>query len=66
MQTNKMDKSQIVVAKREELDKKDSEYWKDASIEEKVQTITYLREYFYGEEATTGRIQRVHTILKLK
>ena len=62
----KIDKSSIVIAKREELDKKDDEYWRSASIEEKLQTITYLRECFYGEEATTGRIQRVHTMLKLK
>ena len=62
----KMDKYSIVIAKREELDKKDDEYWRSAPIEEKLQTITYLRECFYGEEATTGRIQRVCTMLKLK
>ncbi|MCL2230573.1 MAG: hypothetical protein FWC01_05710 [Treponema sp.] len=62
----KMDKSSIVIAKREELYKKDDEYWRSAPIEEKLQTITYLRECFYGEEATTGRIQRVHTMFKLK
>ena len=61
-----MDKSSIVIAKREEIDKKDDEYWHFAPVEEKLQTITYLRECFYGEEATTGRIQRVHTVLKLK
>ena len=61
-----MDKSQIIIAKREEIDKKDDEYWKNASIEEKLSTITYLRECFYGEEATTGRIQRIYTMLKLK
>jgi len=36
------------------------------SVEEKIQAITYLRECFYGEEATTGRIQRVCTMFKLK
>ena len=34
------------------------EYWKNASIEEKLEMITYLRECFYGTEATTGRLQR--------
>ena len=66
MQKVKMDRSQITVAKREKLDEKDTEYWDNASTEEKLQTITYLRECFYGEEATTGRIQRVCRVLKLK
>jgi len=66
MTHDKMDKSSIVIAKREELDIKDDEYWRYAPVEEKLQTITYLRECFYGEEATTGRIQRVHTMFKLK
>ena len=66
MQASRINRAEIVIEKREELDKKDAEYWKHATIEEKLQTITYLRECFYGEEATTGRLQRVHTILKLK
>jgi hypothetical protein len=61
-----MDKKQVVIAHRDELDDSDAEYWSRASIEEKLQTITFLRECFYGEEATTGRVQRVHTVLKLK
>ena len=61
-----IDRSQIVIEKRDVLDKKDSEYWSRASTKEKLQTITYLRECFYGKEATTGRLQRVHTMLKLK
>ena len=72
MLTDNMDRSQIVIAKRTELDKNDADYWKYASMEEKMQTITYLRECFYGKEATTGhtsdagRLQRVCTMLKLK
>jgi hypothetical protein len=66
MQYAKIDRTQIIIAKKDDLDKKDTEYWKHAPIEEKLQTITYLRECFYGEEATTGRIQRIHTMLKLK
>ena len=61
-----MDKSQIVIATQEELDNMDKEYWKKATIEEKLETIVYLRECFYGKDATTGRIQRIHKMLKLK
>jgi hypothetical protein len=66
MLDEKMDRSQIIIAHRDTLDEKDIEYWKHATTEEKLQTITYLRECFYGEEATTGRLQRVHTMFKLK
>jgi len=66
MLSEKMDRSQVVIASRDVLDKKDAEYWSRAPIEEKLQTITFLRECFYGEEATTGRVQRVHKVLKLK
>ena len=61
-----MDKSQIVISKQEELDKMDNDYWQNATIEEKLETIVLLRECFYGEEATTGRVQRVHKMFKLK
>ena len=62
----KIDRTQVVIASKEELDKKDIEYWEQATIEEKFSTITYLRECFYGKEATTGRLQRVCTVSKLK
>jgi hypothetical protein len=66
MLPTKMNRAQIVIAKRDELDEKDAEYWSRATTKEKLQTITYLRECFYGEEATSGRLHRVHTMLKLK
>jgi hypothetical protein len=62
----KMNRKQIVIASRDALDECDAEYWNNATMEEKLETITFLRECFYGEEATTGRLQRVHTMLKLK
>jgi hypothetical protein len=62
----KIDRKQIVIAKNDELDRRDIEYWSSAPIDEKLQTITYLRECFYGDEAVTGRLQRFHTMLKLK
>ena len=61
-----MDKSQIVIATQEELDNMDNEYWEKATIEEKLETIVYLRECFYGEEATTGRVQRVYKMFELE
>ena len=66
MQAAKINRSEVIIAKREVFDKMDTEYWSRATVEEKLQTITYLRECFYGEEATTGRLQRVCTMLKLK
>ena len=60
----KMDRKQIVIADNNEtLDDQDIEYWSRATVKEKLQTITYLRECFYGTEATTGRLQRSHIAL---
>jgi hypothetical protein len=64
---SKMDRNQIVVAdSNKTLDDQDIEYWSRATVKEKLQTITYLRECFYGPEATTGRLQRFYTMLELK
>jgi len=38
----------------------ESEYCLFVLGKEKFETITYLRECFYGKNATTGRIQRIH------
>jgi hypothetical protein len=62
----RMDRSQVFFGNQESFDRADNEYWKKASDKEKLQTITYLRECFYGETATTGRLQRVYTVSKLK
>jgi len=63
---NKMDRKIGAIGTQKEFDKQDATYWKNASIKERVQMITYLRESFYGPEATTGRVQRVYRILKHK
>ena len=56
---DKMNRKQIVIAGcHEALDDQDIAYWSRATVKEKLQTITYLRECFYGPEATTGRLQR--------
>ncbi len=63
---DRIDKSDISFATAKEHEKKDKEYWAKASAEEKFAAITYLRECFYGPEATTGRLQRIYRFVKLK
>jgi hypothetical protein len=60
----RMDRKQAFVGNAADLNKKDKEYWSKASVEEKLETITFLRECFYGKEATTGRLQRFYKIIK--
>jgi hypothetical protein len=60
----RMDRSYVQIGKSRDLDKRDREYWATASVAEKLETIVYLRECFYGQEATSGRLQRVYTVLK--
>ena len=62
----RMDRSLIKIAKQEEFDELDDLYWANAPVKEKLETITYLRECFYGKEATTGRLQRVYSMFKYK
>jgi hypothetical protein len=61
-----MDRGQAVQADTDELDAEDARYWAHATVKEKLQTITYLRECFYGPEATTGRLQGFYRLLKQK
>jgi len=66
MFSERMDKSKVFYSNQKELDNYDNQYWETATTEEKLQTITYLRECFYGKEATTGRLQRLYKLSKLK
>jgi hypothetical protein len=61
-----MNRGQAVLAKADELDEEDARYWAIAGLEEKLRTITYLRECFYGPEATTGRLQGFYQIIRQK
>jgi hypothetical protein len=54
----KLDRKNVSFTSHETLRKEDREYWRNASIEEKIGMINYLRECFYGVEAATGRLQR--------
>jgi len=66
MINTKMDRSKVVFLTHEQAEKDDDEYWMKASAEEKFETVTYLRECFYGKEATTGRLQRIYQFLKFE
>jgi hypothetical protein len=54
----KIDRSDAGFTDSKTLHDEDVKYWSSASVEEKLEMITFLRECFYGEEATTGRLQR--------
>jgi hypothetical protein len=58
----RMDRACAVLSTTEELEAEDARYWAAASYGEKLATITYLRECFYGPEATTGRLQGVYSV----
>ena len=45
-----MDRKQATSGTAKGLEKIDKEYWSKATVEEKLKTITYLRECFYGPE----------------
>jgi hypothetical protein len=60
----RMDRKAVAFGTHEEFERQDKEYWAKASNEEKFETITYLRECFYGPEATTGRLQRFYSFSK--
>jgi len=60
-----MNRSQFKVASHLELEKDDKAYWENATVKEKFETISHLRECFYGPAATTGRLQRIYQVLKL-
>jgi len=62
----KMDRTKIVISTQDKFDKIDDFYWANASAEEKIDTVTFLRECFYGKEATTGRLQGFYKILKFE
>ena len=60
----KMDRTDIRIGSGDVHDKDDASYWANAPVAEKLRTITYLRECFYGQEATTGRLHRVYSVFK--
>lgn len=61
---NRMNRRDVSFSTVKEHANEEREYWSKASVEEKLKTITYLRECFYGPEATTGRLQRFYKFSK--
>ncbi len=61
---NKLDRRAVSIGTYKELEKEDILILEQASASEKFRAITYLRECFYGPEATTGRLQRIYTVFK--
>ena len=59
-----MNRMKIVVGNVNELKKVELTELANMSIKERLETITYLRECFYGTEATTGRLQRFYQVFK--
>ena len=59
-----MNRMNVAIGTAKELDKAEMKKLSTTSVEEKLETITYLRECFYGAEATTGRLQRFYTVFK--
>lgn len=55
----KMDRSVAEFTDSKTIHEEDNNYWSSAPVEEKLEMMTYLRECFYGDEATTGRLQRL-------
>ncbi|NOQ21114.1 MAG: hypothetical protein GQ565_00495 [Candidatus Aegiribacteria sp.] len=60
----RIDRKAISIGSFKELEKQNIQFWAIAGAAEKFKTITYLRECFYGHEATTGRLQRVYRVFK--
>jgi len=61
---NRMNRRDVSFSTFKEHADEEREYWSKASVEEKLKTITYLRECFYGPAATTGRLQRFYKFFK--
>jgi hypothetical protein len=55
-----LDKKEVFCGTLQDVEIIDSEYNLFVLGKEKFETITYLRECFYGKNATTGRIQRIY------
>ncbi len=64
MMEERMNRKDVDFSSVAEHARRERAYWAKASIEEKLETITYLRECFYGPEATTGRLQRFFSFVK--
>lgn len=63
---DKMDRTDVSFGTAEEHEEQERIYLVKSGYKEKLRTITYLRECFYGTKATTGRLQRIYRFSKRK
>ena len=61
-----IDRSHISSVSIEENELRVIEEMKNTTPQDRFALITYLRESFYGPEATTGRLQRVFEVTKFQ
>lgn len=54
-----LDKSQIRFGSREELEREDVEFWKNTTVEERLEALELIRQINYGDYSPTDSIQRV-------
>ena len=59
-----IDRSHISSVSFEENELQVIKEMKNSTPQDRFALITYLRESFYGPEATTGRLQRVFEVIK--
>ena len=52
----------VPLEKLDEVKKKEASY---IPFKRKMEITTMLREVVYGKKATTGRVQRIHSVAKL-
>ena len=66
MLNTKINRQTVAFSNYKNSREEEKNYWSKASIKDKLEMITYLRECFYGAEATTGRLQRLYQFSKQK
>jgi hypothetical protein len=60
----KIDRTVCSVGSFEDAEREEAEELSKMSPQKKSAIITFLRESYYGRQATTGRIQRVFEVFK--
>jgi hypothetical protein len=62
----RLNKKIVSCLNREEAEQQELESYQQMLPLERLRLMTYLRECYYGEEATTGRLQRVFELVESK
>lgn len=59
-----LDKSQVHFGSREELERDDIEYWKNTTVEERLEALELIRQMNYGNYSPTDSIQRISRFIE--